>query len=55
MQDINKFNEKKLKEKVKRMLLEAKKKKLIKSHVLAFENTPVKKEEHKGQLKAYMK
>lgn len=42
-----------LKKKVKELLAKAKKKDLIKSHVLAFKDTPVEKEAHKGNIKAY--
>ena len=42
-----------LKKKVKELLAKAKKKDLIKSHVLAFKDTPVEKESHKGNIKAY--
>lgn len=39
--------------KTKELLAKAKKNNLIKSHILAFKDTPVEKEEHKGQLKVY--
>ena len=45
--------DKKLKMKVKELLAKAKEKDLIKSHVLAFNDTPVEKEEHKGDLNAF--
>lgn len=54
MEKKDKISENKdLKKKVKELLAKAKKKDLIKSHLLAFENTPVEEEEHKGQLKAF--
>lgn len=54
MDKKNKISENKvLKNKVKELLAKAKKKSLIKSHTLAYKNTLVKEEEHKGQLKAF--
>lgn len=44
---------KELKLNVKSILLRAKEKNLIKPHILAFENTPVSQEEHKGRLESY--
>ena len=43
-----------LKIKVKYLLRLARKKGLIKSHVLAFEDTPVEQEEHKGKFICYV-
>lgn len=52
----NKISENKaLIKKVKKMVAKAKKKNLIQPHVLAFDNTPVNLEEHKGKLEAYRK
>lgn len=45
--------DKKLQDKVKKLLAKAKRKDLIKSHELAFEETPVKQEEHKGKITAF--
>lgn len=43
-----------LKIKVKYLLRLARKKGLIKSHVLAFEDTPVEQEEHMGKFTSYV-
>ena len=46
-------NNKNLKLKVKNLIKKSKKMNLIKPHTLAFEDTKVKYEEHKGKLSAY--
>ncbi len=53
--DYNNFNKKIIKTKVKQLVSKSKKNNIIKSHVKAFEDTPVEYEEHKGELKAYLK
>lgn len=45
--------DKNLQKKVKELLAKAKNKDLIKSHKLAFDETPVKQEEHKGNINAF--
>lgn len=47
------FNDSDLKKKIKEILAKSKKLDLIKPLSSAFENTPVEKEEHKGNIKAY--
>lgn len=53
MKDKKISDNKDLKKKVKEMLAKAKEKDLIKSHVLAFNDTPVKQEEHNGKISAF--
>jgi len=45
--------DKNLQKKVKKLLAKARSKDLIKSYELAFKETPVKEEEHKGKINAY--
>ena len=51
---IKNFSDEDLKNKTKKLLMTARKKGLIKSHVLAFEDTPVEQEEHKGKFICYV-
>lgn len=53
--NYNNFNKETINSKVKKLVSKSKKNNIIKSHVQAFEDTPVKYEEHKGELKAYLK
>ena len=46
----NSFNDKKIKNAVKKIVLEAKKRNIIKPHTEAFKTHPVTKEVHKGKL-----
>ncbi len=51
--EINDFRSEGLKEKVSLLLAKSKKMKIIKSHVQAFEDVPIEKEQHKGNVKGY--
>lgn len=53
--NYNNYNKETINLKVKKLVSKSKKNNIIKSHVQAFEDTPVKYEEHKGELKAYLK
>lgn len=56
MENIRKdFRNMELKTKVKKLIKQANSKGNIKSHVLAYKQTPVELEHHKGNLKAYQK
>ncbi len=53
--NYNNLNKETIKTKVKKLISKSKKNYIIKSHVQAFEDTPVEYEEHKGELKSYLK
>lgn len=53
--NYNNYNKETINPKVKKLVSKSKKNNIIKSHIQAFEDTPVKYEEHKGELKAYLK
>lgn len=50
---VENFRNEMIKSNTKNLIKRAMKKNLIKSHVLAFDNTPVESENHKGRLNFY--
>ena len=52
--NYNNFNKETIKIKVKKLVSKSKKNNIIKSHIQAFEDIPVKYEEHKGNINSYL-
>lgn len=53
MKNSNNFDNNSLKDRVKKILKDAKKNNLIKPHTLAFEKYPTQEESHKGNTKYF--